>query len=98
MRHTRSPWLAANASGGRIFKRWGVFSGGRRLATMVEGISSSQERDNATVMAAAPELLKALVDLVEHLPEDMWTVHLDRDIRDAAVAAIRKAEGQVVAK
>jgi len=54
------------------------------------------------VYAAAPEMLeslrKALVDLVEHLPEDMWTVHLDRDIRDAAVAAIRKAEGQVVAK
>lgn len=61
MNHSRSPWIAANASGGRIYKRWGVFSGdGVRIATMQEMSSSEKEHSNAVLMAAALELIKAL--------------------------------------
>lgn len=67
MNHSRSPWLAANASGGRTYNRWGIFSeGGVRIATMQDLTSSEMEHSNAVTMAAAPELRDALLTVLGH--------------------------------
>jgi hypothetical protein len=89
-KHTPGPWLAANAQGGRIFKQWRIYSAGKSIAalTQPEGIGRAAEVDyaNARLIAAAPDLLAALQELVlcpnKFRPDSVW---------EAARLAIAKA-------
>lgn len=61
-----NPLNAGNCSGGRIFKSWGIFQDGKRVATMEpDALSPEQEHALAKAFAAAPELLAALNGCVE---------------------------------
>lgn len=61
-----TPLIAGNCSGGRIFKSWGIFRDGKRIATMEpDALSPEQEHALALNFSAAPELLAALQGLME---------------------------------
>lgn len=66
--------IAANASGGRIFREWGVFRGGKRVAAMASGLHPAEEMEFARLFAAAPELVAAL-DMAIATIERLATVH-----------------------
>jgi len=95
MSYTPGPWIAGNARGGRIFKSWGVFASGKRIADVKGGPDVA----NATLMAAAPELLGAAMAAVDVLNEykaekGVWWDSADQHTIDKLTAAIAKARGQ----
>lgn len=64
--HTPGPWIAGNATNGRILKRWRIYrSGAKTVAEICDNNSSEIEYANARLIAAAPELLSALEDLTK---------------------------------
>lgn len=78
--HTKGPW---RASGEHVFS-----VSGRLTVTRADYGTESERLANAQLIAAAPEMLAALEDLVnsfeKHRPKTYW---------DAARAAIAKAKG-----
>lgn len=54
--HTPTPFIAANASNGRIFNEWGIFADGKRIATVHTG------QGDAERLAAAVNSHAALVE------------------------------------
>ena len=62
-KHTPGPWLAYNAAGnkGRILKNWGVRGCCEKVCTVNELCCSERNYANAHLIAAAPDLLKALI-------------------------------------
>jgi hypothetical protein len=87
--HTPGPWMFRRAKERPRFIIEGLSSTGSGVWFLadVEGRSIDTNEANARLIAAAPELLAALKDLVEFEDRD------DR-LRDAARAAIAKAEGR----
>ncbi len=64
--HTPGPWIAYNAQGGRIFKKWRIHRPGARvIAEICENNSTEIEAANARLIAAAPDLLAALSRVLE---------------------------------
>jgi len=88
--HTPSPWLW---SGDEL-----IGSNGKRVIETIpyEGMWIDPECDDARLIAAAPDLLSALIILLHYDEQDAACVptsaHLDA--QDAARAAIAKATGQ----
>ncbi len=59
-RHTPGPWIAYNAQGGRIFKKWRIHRAEARvIAEICENNSTEIEAANARLISAAPDLLAA---------------------------------------
>lgn len=79
-------WKAYNADGARILKNWRVAAQDGRTLAVLMNIDDS-DRKRAQLMAAAPELLAALQDILTHYnqafsPND-WTRAADRAIAKA---------------
>jgi hypothetical protein len=73
--HSPGPWKAEKCFGGDGFD-YVIFSGGSMIASTMgtEYINEETDIANANLMAAAPDLLKSLKDLVEqfHAYENGW--------------------------
>lgn len=83
--HTPGPWKAINSVG-----VWVVETGDHHLLTKIPAGSVDAE-GNATLMAAAPELLDALTALLGQLPQpNLGDPDLD-DAIDVAQATVAKA-------
>ncbi len=71
-KHSPGPWLAYNAQGGRIFKHWRIRGNCVRNDPPFAIIDSNgkllpeYEVANARLMAASPELLKALEEIAAY--------------------------------
>ena len=111
--HTKGPWMV---SGHTIAEDLGPLGPGRALATVYGGYGSGpyfvedpdEERANANLIAAAPELLSAAVELQAALNEEAkerggpWVVRrVSRDTqkrvglaRQALTAAVARATGE----
>lgn len=111
--HTKGPWLL---SGRTVMEDLGPLGPGRAIATVVGGYGSgpyfvedsAEKRANANLIAAAPELLSAAVELQAALKEEAkeqggpWVsrgVSRDTQMRvglahQALTAAIAKATGE----
>jgi uncharacterized SAM-binding protein YcdF (DUF218 family) len=100
-KYTPGPWQEWNQHGDRILKNWRVGSRGKSpglvtpVAVIAEQDSAAEEHANATLIAAAPELLAALKILVDHASETYPHFECERGQRDIAQAraAITKAIG-----
>ena len=90
-KHTQGPWEIN--SGTTVYAQNGIARLRRRAALCKTDISSSEgdtlekARANARLIAAAPELLEALKELVGWLEDDIYFL-------DKARAAIAKAKGE----
>ena len=89
--HTPSPWHLMETEPGieaemDVFVTTPRYAGGKGLIARVV------DADDARLIAAAPDLLKALIELVDDLgtPED----GIQADLMKAARAAISKATGE----
>jgi hypothetical protein len=101
-KHTPGPWRAQPREG--FEGQWEVVSTcktGRLIAAAAPHIDGDPDEANARLIAAAPELLKALVDLMRVmpvLPEAAKTIRGIEQQYDAANraarAAIAKAKGE----
>ena len=111
--HTKGPWMI---SGSTIREDFGPLGPGQAIATVVGGYGSGpyfvedpdEKRANANLIAAAPELLSAAVELQAALGEEAeerggpWVVRrVSRDTQkrvglahQALIAAIAKATGE----
>lgn len=97
MKHTPGPWTLAKGSLGVY-----VMVGDREISSTVG--SSREDLANARLIAAAPELLAALENLVDLLAGDQWS-EAEIDVAfnltglgarvNQARAAIAKARGEV---
>lgn len=94
MTHTLGPWHVGMKPGPMIYGPHGEQIADMRHPAMVD---DDEHAANARLIAAAPELLAALLDCVE-LVESEWTGFNNRDlsggIAPRARAAIAKAKGQ----
>lgn len=104
-KHTPGPWEIERYSYGliQIVGDLKVISDDEEhFTTVVEQISATNEESNARLIAAAPELLEALVALVKINEEHNQSfidvigkpLNWKDDYLDAARAAIRKALGE----
>jgi hypothetical protein len=84
MSHTPGPWIVVTGSGG-----WRVNATGHRevAATSHSAFSGSEDRNNARLIAAAPDLLEALERLLQ-----------SGDVRDAADAGALKQARAAIAR
>lgn len=96
--HTPGPWvLEPNASGGTNFRcSWGVIGCVLPGNSFVPGGPNQvpEQAANARLIAAAPDLLAALIDVIGWVPgAAAW--HTDAPLKavDKARAAIAKATG-----
>lgn len=74
-KHTPGPWAAYNLARGRILKSWRVCGPASPVCRIFGGQSSGDaEVANARLIAAAPDLLAALRDLLDELtgPAMVW--------------------------
>lgn len=81
MNHTPGPWTLTEDERNTMFVRdanGGLIWNSRRI----------NQRGNARLIAAAPDLLNALNMICDS------GVHLARDLEDAMVAALKKADGE----
>lgn len=82
--HTPGPWdweaVSANASGGHHLY---LIDSKRRKIAALWG-RSEEKKANARLIAAAPDLLEAMINLIDGTPHSS----------EAAIAAIAKAEGR----
>jgi hypothetical protein len=88
-KHTRGNWVVMDASGVRGVPQWTVCdSRGCRVAKCdpLPGQDAAEELANALLIAAAPELLTALEEILAANPELA-------EVCDSARAAIAKAKG-----
>jgi len=94
VKHTPGPWQVADEHTGMNGKRTGAavvqFSKGDGWETTTRIANVSRRRD-AALIAAAPELLAALRELLDDLSLDER--HPNHPAVDAAYEAIAKAEG-----
>jgi hypothetical protein len=97
-KHTPGQWRA-KFSGGTITKTH-ILSDDQRYASGMFGVAhvfgenQEQERANANLMAAAPDLLKELRELVEICEQVAPHIIRKRDL-NRCKAVIAKAEGQL---
>ena len=93
--YTPGPWMAYNAQGGRIFKKWRIHRPGARvIAEICENNSTEIEAANARLIAAAPDLLAdaaALLAVVDEVVSRCgW---MDHGERERMWATIKRARG-----
>ena len=100
--HTPGPWVASQYMD---TNEWGVLTSGKGLDDLlnnqiVVGLSSRITKANARLIAAAPDLLdelKQLVDLIGRLPENAWDDVQGFDVNHAfsrASKLLASLEGQ----
>ncbi len=82
MAHTPGPW---RTSGAALDGFAPIMAPGGVIVALVSTLSANVKAD-AMLIAAAPDMLKALVDLVNSFEK-----HRSKDLWDAARAAIAKA-------
>lgn len=92
MSYTPGPWYPGITQGGDI----AIISKpiGNQVTivrTITAGASEEEQRDNAALIAAAPDLLEALQNLLHSLPHPDSDSAVDPDIVSQAEAAIKKA-------
>lgn len=95
MRHTPGPWRIGDA-GKTVFGPKTDQPAPVAIASLypvTPRCGSEERRANGHLLRAAPELLEALVALIDHIPADWWTVYGDKDILTAAKRAAEKAVG-----
>lgn len=95
----KSQWMAYNAHCGRIFKLWRIKDDSGKVATVAERKSPEDEHAAALLIAAAPELLRALRHMIEMVDachdadivpaENEWPVLRARE-------AVAKAQGKAL--
>lgn len=89
-KHTPGPWFVLDVTRHNWRARVAPESNPRlNTAALVFGHSEDHVTANARLIAAAPELLAALEDLLEYHSEDD-----DRETYQAAFSAILKARGE----
>jgi hypothetical protein len=98
--HTPGPWTDESGDG----SKWGVFDADGRAVALAQQIVSlrvdvyqAERTANARLIAAAPDLLAALVECVVDMQatEDFYGPHTKaQEVMAAARAAIAKAEGR----
>jgi len=91
MTHTPGPWTIS--AGGHYVRYQGIH-GPNICDTDVFGGPPDEERSNALLIAAAPDLLEALEQVLENEPLTALTSQRRREIVNKAEAAIRKAKGE----
>jgi hypothetical protein len=93
--HTPGPWETSVLSDG---SEWGACAagGGDMIAWVEPTADPDEEQANAHLIAAAPELLAALVEYVERHEAEHMNGATPEGLPeyDKAVAAIRKARGE----
>lgn len=94
-KHTPGPWGCVDTSNHAHDYRL-TQADGYPLPLKVEANDHSEQRANARLIAAAPDLLAALTAIIGDQPEDKYgyfAAHnaMDEDKRQAARAAISKA-------
>lgn len=85
--HTPGPWSAYNSTNGKIWKTWRVEAPSRPICNLSN--LNDQDRHNAQLIAAAPDLLAAVVEMLAL----RTTGHGPAGWDDRARAAIAKAKG-----
>ena len=88
--HTPGPWIAGNASNGLIFSTWGVFAGGKRIATVKGGPDIA----NARLIAAAPSLKEAAHMALQALRHAPLEGPYGAKAKRALEVALAEAEGR----
>lgn len=83
MKHTAGPWRVDNNHGAL----WVESDCETLTARIAKGIGKEQDKANARLIAAAPELLEALQDLLDSVPPTWECAERARDI-------INKATGE----
>jgi hypothetical protein len=91
--HTPGPWLVRPAE---VTSGWGLCVGnGKHIVAQLKGPAGAEKVANASLIAAAPEMLEALLDLVALLPDPELDVDaVQREYVLAARAVIAKATGE----
>lgn len=88
-KHTPAPW--------RTLGNWAVVTKTKTIADLYKSNADCDELDeieaNARLIAAAPDLLEALKDLVDAIPTETWEV-LPQYIQEQAINAVNQAEGK----
>jgi len=87
--HTPGPWTAYNSTNGKIWKTWRIEAPSRPICNLCN--LNDQDRHNAQLIEAAPELLAALEQCADWLARS--TRIDDREQAEDARAAIAKATG-----
>ncbi len=91
-KHTPGPWKAQRRKG--VERRWDVVSTCETEWCIADGVPHTGcDEANARLIAAAPELLEALMGLRLYVDPMMGGEEVDNAIR-AANAALAKAEGE----
>ena len=88
-------WIAVYNEDRHVFKI-GAPDGSMPVATTVNQGDMEQEKSNARLIAAAPELLEACRELIDAIPSADYSSYQIRKLDEAttlACAAIAKAEG-----
>jgi hypothetical protein len=91
-KHTAGPWMVLNATQSPHYVYVGRHTGNEVLAQIVTSIErqrSGEDKANATLLAAAPELL----EMVEALSKAYRDRRFYPDLLSDAVAIIAKAKG-----
>ena len=90
-KHTPGPWGVIIGDAGPI-----VFSGnkGSMVATCTKRITSTERESNARLIAAAPELLEALQDMIDSVIV-LDVTESERSLVSAAENAIAKARSAI---
>lgn len=93
-KHSPAPWDNVNSND--LSKPHGIISanGTPVCATFVKTVGREQADANSYLIAAAPELLEALIELTESAKEAIDGLGDLADAIDTAKAAIAKALGQ----
>lgn len=95
MKHTQDEWHAVDYAGHWAIQDTPYYDTGKDLLN-VEAVGAESALANAKLMAAAPDLLEALHDLLSVAPDlpDTWETQFDKSLRDVIIksqAAIKKA-------
>lgn len=96
MAHSPGPWSLSPHSWRRIISAPGDGYITRDVCVLdASTMSAFSQEDNARLIAAAPELLKALEDLYEAYGRSVASDDWDAEVTRAASAAILKAGGAI---
>ncbi len=90
--HTPGPWNKVTNSSGRTYRVEGCGETVASFPIMGTSIDVQENEANARLIAAAPELLQAITQIINDLPQRRdW---LDPALEQYARAAIAKAKGE----
>ena len=97
-KHTPGPWSSGESRDGRI-RIWPegsayVLAECPPRCEMVEQGGLTEDRANAALMAAAPDLLAACKSAMRAMNDNLQPGPMDDDAKAALYAAIAKAEGR----